>query len=311
MQQLASLCSIGRVYLQGTVKILEKTADEFNAQRHLTTIKRVVIKAVPRQALLKPVHAIYRLQGQVFAIGDRVIMVQDAAVGGVPFSLKGVVIGLNATSIDVVWDSPFIGGETLSGRCSEHRGSIVPFASCLNLTRKQFAVGKSTAPKAVGREPAFQPRFGPQPVVPGQHFKANQNFRPQVNAASQGFRPRPPQQGQMQYGNAAQGIRPRPAPSANTGATPQVQILHQALTGKTGPVRPPRGRGGFIARPVNGHPVQASPALAGNGPAHAPAVRPSRGGHAGRGGAAGRGRGGSHANGSITSVVNANTPTST
>jgi 5'-3' exoribonuclease 1 len=279
------------------VKALEKTADEFNSQRHLTKIKRVVIKAVPRQALLKPTHALYRLQGQVFAIGDRVIMVSDAAVGGVPFSLKGVVIGLNATSIDVVWDSPFIGGETLSGRCSEHRGSIVPFASCLNLTRKQFAVNKSSAPKAMGRDPAFQPKFGPQPVVPGQHFRANQQFQPQVHAASQGFRSRPPaHQGPMQYGNAAQGIRPRPAPAAAQGTTPQVQILHQALTGKTGgPIRPVRGRGGFAARPMNGHAV-APPHVAVPVPHNGatPVVRPTRGHPRGRGGFAGRGRGASN-----------------
>ena len=221
-------------------------------------------------------------------------MVQDAAVGGVPFSLKGVVIGLNAASIDVVWDSPFIGGETLSGRCSEHRGSIVPFASCLNLTRRQFAVNKSSGPKAMGRDPAFQPKFGPQPIVPGQHFRANQNFQPQVSSASQDFRPRPPaHQGPMQYGNAAQGIRPRPAPAATQGNTPQVQILHQALTGKTGPVRPVRGRGGFAARPMNGHPVVPP-----QGPVHqegaAPPVRPTRGHPRGRGGSAGRGRGASN-----------------
>jgi 5'-3' exoribonuclease 1 len=224
-------------------------------------------------------------------------MVSDAAVGGVPFSLKGVVIGLNATSIDVVWDSPFIGGETLSGRCSEHRGSIVPFASCLNLTRKQFAVNKSSAPKAMGRDPAFQPKFGPQPVVPGQHFRANQQFQPQVHAASQGFRSRPPaHQGPMQYGNAAQGIRPRPAPAAAQGTTPQVQILHQALTGKTGgPIRPVRGRGGFAARPMNGHAV-APPHVAVPVPHNGatPVVRPTRGHPRGRGGFAGRGRGASN-----------------
>lgn len=41
-------------------------------------------------------------------------MVQDS--GGVPLAAKGVVVGLNADSIDVVWDVPFISGSTLSGR---------------------------------------------------------------------------------------------------------------------------------------------------------------------------------------------------
>ena len=75
-----------------------------------------MVKGIPRQAVLKPAHASFRLQGQAFTLGDRVIMVQDSAVGGVPLSMKGVVIGLNSNSIDVVWDTPFIGGLTLGGR---------------------------------------------------------------------------------------------------------------------------------------------------------------------------------------------------
>ena len=41
-------------------------------------------------------------------------MVQDS--GGVPLSVKGVVIGLNAKSMDVLWDVPFLSGTTLGGR---------------------------------------------------------------------------------------------------------------------------------------------------------------------------------------------------
>ena len=41
-------------------------------------------------------------------------MVQDS--GGVPLSVKGAVIGLNAKSIDVVWDVPFMSGVTLGDR---------------------------------------------------------------------------------------------------------------------------------------------------------------------------------------------------
>jgi 5'-3' exoribonuclease 1 len=64
--------------------------------------------------VLKPAHAVYRLQNQSFALGDRVTMVQDS--GGVPLSAKGVVIGLNAKSMDVVWDNPFMSGVTLGDR---------------------------------------------------------------------------------------------------------------------------------------------------------------------------------------------------
>lgn len=41
-------------------------------------------------------------------------MIQDS--GGVPLSVKGVVIGLNAKSMDVVWDVPFMAGTTLGDR---------------------------------------------------------------------------------------------------------------------------------------------------------------------------------------------------
>lgn len=43
-------------------------------------------------------------------------MVQDSAAGGVPLAMKGVVVGIGSKDIDVVWDVPFMGGETLQGR---------------------------------------------------------------------------------------------------------------------------------------------------------------------------------------------------
>jgi 5'-3' exoribonuclease 1 len=131
--------------------------------------------------VLKPAHAVYRLQTQHFALGDRVTMVQDS--GGVPLSVKGVVIGLNAKSMDVVWDVPFMSGITLGDRCvslstysfsafltrtrcSQYRGSTVEFNTCLNLTNPQFVT--STNPKA-NKAPPPRQRFAPpaQSQVPG------------------------------------------------------------------------------------------------------------------------------------------------
>ena len=51
-------------------------------------------------------------------------MVQDS--GGVPLSAKGVVIGLNAKSMDVVWDNPFMSGVTLGDRSVHY--STLPFS---------------------------------------------------------------------------------------------------------------------------------------------------------------------------------------
>jgi hypothetical protein len=93
---------------------IERLADSFSKNKLPQSIKKAIVKGIPRQAVLKPAHAVYRLQNQHFALGDRVTMVRDS--GSVPLSIKGVVIGLNAKSMDVVWDVPFISGVTLGDR---------------------------------------------------------------------------------------------------------------------------------------------------------------------------------------------------
>lgn len=104
---------------------IEKIADVVTANKSQAAIKKAIVKGIPRQAVLKPSHAIYRLQNQAFALGDRVTMVQDS--GGVPLSVKGVVIGLNAKSMDVVWDVPFMSGITMGDRCVALTPSFVVF----------------------------------------------------------------------------------------------------------------------------------------------------------------------------------------
>ena len=123
-----------------------------------------MVKNVPPRAVVKPEHAVYRLMNQKFDLGDRVIMVQES--GAVPLAAKGVVIGLNTKSVDVVWDVPFISGTTLNNRCSQYRGSTVEFNVCLNLTNRQFvsAVNQSAQPPPPSTM-TTQPnaRFGFQP----------------------------------------------------------------------------------------------------------------------------------------------------
>ncbi|KAH9972179.1 XRN 5'-3' exonuclease N-terminus-domain-containing protein [Lactifluus volemus] len=129
---------------KNVVKEIERLADDFNKERSTSNFRRAMVKNVPRRAVLKPEHAMYRLQNQKFDLGDRVIMVQES--GGVPLSAKGVVIGLNTRSIDVVWDVPFISGTTLNSKCSQYRGSTVEFNACLNLTNRQFVSPVNTLP---------------------------------------------------------------------------------------------------------------------------------------------------------------------
>ncbi|KAK7682624.1 hypothetical protein QCA50_014424 [Cerrena zonata] len=163
-----------------SVKEIEELADKYTASKSRDAIKKAIVKGIPRQAVLKPTHATYRLQNQHFELGDRVTMVQDS--GGVPLSVKGVVIGMNAKSMDVVWDVPFMSGTTLGDRCSQYRGSTVEFTSCLNLSNPQFIASTNpTSPTQQKPTSPFQPRFGPHPTIkpaPGQ-------------APASGFRPAP------------------------------------------------------------------------------------------------------------------------
>lgn len=93
---------------------LEQLADSLTKSKSPSDFKKAIVKGIPRQAVLKPAHAIYRLQNQWFELGDRVAMVRDS--GAVPLSVKGVVIGINAKSMDVLWDVPFMSGVTLGDR---------------------------------------------------------------------------------------------------------------------------------------------------------------------------------------------------
>lgn len=266
---------------------------------------------MPRQAVLKPSHAIYRLHGQVFSLGDRVIMVQDAAVGGVQLSMKGAVIGIKTDSLEVVWDSPFIGGETLGGRCSEHRGSSVPYSSCLNLTRKQFEVAVGSGPKAVNQKGQFQPKFGPRPVVPSKHFTPNQNYpvkpsfpprgipnkTPQTVAQTVSQKPSPAANRFAVFGsgnNATQGGKPQPGAQQTANHTQNLALLLNGGKPKSGaPVQPhlaPISRNSFqpLVRPAPDS-VAPQPTVV---PATQPQVfRPQTGFRGGRGGGPGRGRG--------------------
>ncbi|KZT53275.1 hypothetical protein CALCODRAFT_440396 [Calocera cornea HHB12733] len=148
-----------------TVGKIEQLANQLSSSKSADMIKKALVKGIPRQAVLKPSHAVYRLLHQRFALGDRVTMVQDA--GSVPLTAKGVVVGLNTASIDVVWDVPFMSGSTFGGRCSQYRGSTVSFNTCLNLSHKQYVM--STNPT-------------PPPAANGQ---ANQRANGHTNGAAQ------------------------------------------------------------------------------------------------------------------------------
>lgn len=278
---------------------IEEVANRCRERKSADQLKRAQINGIPRQAVLKPSHAIYRLLGQKFALGDRVVMVQDAAAGGVPLAMKGVVVSLGVRDIDVVWDVPFMGGETLGGRCSNYRGSTVPFSSCLNLTNPQFAVGDKSAPAVVGNAAPFKPQIGPRPVVAPNNYQPARPGRNPVIMQNPN-RHAPAQNGNLHFGNAAKGIQTQAVPqqvshrdrlaSALTGGGPRQHVAKVPHIKPVSPTALHRQLPKPLSPTAMQHPLPPAPApnaLAANGAGNGH-------GHGGHGHRGGRGRGRGH-----------------
>ena len=84
-------------------------------QRASADIRKAVVKGIPSEAVLKPSDATFKLQDQHFALGDRVVMVQET--GSVPLGAKGVVVGFHNQGMEILWDHSFLSGTNLNGRC--------------------------------------------------------------------------------------------------------------------------------------------------------------------------------------------------
>lgn len=263
-------------------------------------MKRVIIKGIPRTALLKPSHAPYRLQAQRFELGDRVIAVADSGI--VPMSARGVVVGLNTASVEIVFDTQFLAGTTLGGRCSTYRGATVGFHQVLNLTQPQFTSSKSTnGSDAQEAMDALERTIGP--------IQANGTASsPATNGGTT-------RGGQANNHPGRGGYRPpnafKAAPVPKGGAPPAIQII-QRNGQQLNTVQGPRVQAGTHFANVASGSIRPSqeqqrrqqqdaadlnPLLASlnmNGGGHqqqGPPTGPSRGGGRGRG-SRGRGRGG-------------------
>ncbi|PKI84263.1 hypothetical protein MVES_001427 [Malassezia vespertilionis] len=119
--------------LETAVLVLAKKRSEADGP----SVRRQILRDLPRQALLKPEQAQYRVPEQSYELGDRVVNVLD--FGAIPLGAKGTVIGIGTDAIDVVFDAPFLAGNTLGGACSNYRGATVGRAHVLNLTVPQLA----------------------------------------------------------------------------------------------------------------------------------------------------------------------------
>lgn len=153
------------------VKLVEQAADQvFQTER--APINKTM-NGIPRNALLKPSDAQWRLQAQKFVLGDRIIYVADS--GKVPIASKGTVVGLTQTTretwLDIVFDVSFMSGTTLGDRCSPFRGSTVPTWSVLNLSNRQVLSSSKASndrqTNGVTSTPLTVPGYG-MPGVGGQ-----------------------------------------------------------------------------------------------------------------------------------------------
>lgn len=113
------------------MKALEAVADGIAQIRMTTPVRKAVVKGIPPHAVLKPSHASFKLQEQHFALGDRVVMVQDS--GSVPLGAKGVVVGLSNRYLETLWDNSFISGTDLGGRSVQLRHASNMLYFLLNL----------------------------------------------------------------------------------------------------------------------------------------------------------------------------------
>lgn len=138
---------------------IEAAADEANLQNPPDLHQYKKIKSVPRNALLKPADAEIRLGHQKFALGDRMVYVQDS--GRVPIASHGTVVGITRSPrtsfLDVVFDVTFMSGTSLDERCSAFRGSTVPVHSVLNVTNRQLIAGSRAAESH--RTPLIRERY--------------------------------------------------------------------------------------------------------------------------------------------------------
>jgi 5'-3' exoribonuclease 1 len=81
--------------------------------------------------------------GGNFEIGDRVITVRSS--GAPAFGSRGTVVGVYDEAVEVLFDSEFLGGNDLFGRCNGDFGAMLPADQILNLSRPHAVKAEGAA----------------------------------------------------------------------------------------------------------------------------------------------------------------------
>eukprot|EP00698_Gefionella_okellyi_P004772 TRINITY_DN14417_c0_g1_i1.p1 TRINITY_DN14417_c0_g1~~TRINITY_DN14417_c0_g1_i1.p1 ORF type:complete len:1502 (+),score=374.72 TRINITY_DN14417_c0_g1_i1:39-4544(+) len=115
------LVTVGALHVtDAACKSLQAFVDQFYASEQGKAAKKVV-NGVPASALCPPLSddMVLHAPNNLF-LGCRVVSI--ASGGGVPFGLRGTVVALLDDRADVIFDSEFMRGTPLGGRCSNLRG---------------------------------------------------------------------------------------------------------------------------------------------------------------------------------------------
>ena len=74
-------------------------------------------------------------------LGDRIVNIRSSFV---PFGLRGTIVGLHPTTgtVEVIFDTTFIGGNTLHGVCANGRGRVVKWTDLLAVDASNVKVPK-------------------------------------------------------------------------------------------------------------------------------------------------------------------------
>jgi len=114
---------------------------------------------------IEPGGMMAAFSGGSFVLGDRVVA---AGSTGVPFGLRGTIVGVHEQFVEVLFDQEFDGGNDLQGRCLGAHGAVCMPSMLINLSRTHAVTGggERLMPAAAPAKPAPWANRGVQPRIP-------------------------------------------------------------------------------------------------------------------------------------------------
>ena len=151
------------------IRAVERAADVLVSNlQNPENCKKIIRKGVPVASLFRgddysPYDCPLQLDGQntdisdsnppvnaaqaLPELGDRVV---NLVASGVPFGLRGTVIGIHSASayVEVLFDEEFGNGKSLQGLCSQFRGALVPWSAVLRVSTNTLTTGTINPPSS-------------------------------------------------------------------------------------------------------------------------------------------------------------------